>query len=1397
MVQLATPVFITVRAVTNKVGDDIRRGLKGEESSVRRSGESLGQAFSRGFSRGIDVNTFKRVENGLRTMEPAAESARKAFANLVRGGYTLQAGLSLLVGGISAAISSIGALAGAAGGAVTTFSVLGNAIFAMGTAFAAVRLATNGVGSALQKLQQSRVKAAKLSATQAKQANKDAAQAIQDAQAQAAATRRIEDAERSLQRVIADNRDRMLAANQDVIDSQNELNKAVIDGREELQQIGFDAEDAALNEKKAALELEKAREALARAQDLPPNSRVRREAELAYAEADLNYRKAKDANSDLQKEQDRLAKTGVNGLDSVVAARNKLAQAEANRSKEAQDALQSEEDAQRNLNDAKQAAVDLSVKQDAADSASGASDGTSPALAAWDAGLNKYQRAFVLFLDSLRPKFQELELIASRAFLPKLQIAIQNLMNLAFPVVARGIGLVAGAMGDAAINFSNVITETQNLAKLNTLFESSARLIGIFGDSLGNVYDILTSLLVITAPMAERFFGWLNAQLGSFADWLNTPVGTNSVTQFFALAEQTAVKFGDVFGNIFQGIGAVIQANMGPGSGGWIILDYMKQATDSFGKSDNLKQFFADVATNATHVFDALGAIVGVLGSLGANQNIGKAFDVLTKPENVAAFENIVQIGANAGPSLAGLVGTITQIVSAMSDTGALQIFFDTLKGIFDVVLAFVSDPNNKAFLDFWGRIHAVFLAVGFVITPLLLGFKIYTGIIIGLLKPLGFLVGLFSAKNAAMVKDLWLTARIVALYAVDYAKAMGGMLVQMGQWIALKAKEFTATVLSVGAMVAQKGAMIAMAAASKIATAAQWLFNAALDANPIGLIIVAIGALVAGLIWFFTQTKLGQEIWANFTQFLTDAWNNTVKFIGDALTNLGNFFRDAWNFIVTAVSVAVQFLVDLFLNWTIYGLIIKNWNNIVKFFGDVWVGIIKFFTDAFAWIVQLFLNWTIFGWIIKNWDGITKYFQTFWKAVQDGFDLLVKGITATWEGIKKAVAMPINFVIDTVYNNGLRSFWNDIADALNMKSLKLPKADTVKFASGGVMPGYSPGRDIHRFYSPTGGYLHLSGGEAIMRPEWTRMVGGPRAVERMNRAARSGRAFASGGVYGSSVGRTQRFASGGVIDLAGDVLNGLAKVGQVLGDFFSNPSKAVQTHLIDGIIKPLTSGIGEGGFAQLIGGVPLTIADWIGKSITNMFGAGDQASKPANAMGWQAQWAIVKQAFPWATLNSSVRPGATTPGGGQSYHALGRAIDVTASMAIFDYLRTAFPNSRELIYSPAGGRQLQNGKNHLWGEPVKSMHYNHVHWAMAKGGTVFPSPGGSIVRVAEAGKPERVEPLDENGISERDKAIIDYLSNGGGGTTINVYQQPGENAEEFAHRVSRILSNDMRRGGL
>lgn len=134
--------------------------------------------------------------------------------------------------------------------------------------------------------------------------------------------------------------------------------------------------------------------------------------------------------------------------------------------------------------------------------------------------------------------------------------------------------------------------------------------------------------------------------------------------------------------------------------------------------------------------------------------------------------------------------------------------------------------------------------------------------------------------------------------------------------------------------------------------------------------------------------------------------------------------------------------------------------------------------------------------------------------------------IAAQWNQVREATAAPVRFTIGTVFNNGLVGMWNSVADLIGTSKMN---PYPIGFASGGVLPGYTPGRDVHQFASPTGGRLALSGGEAIMRPEWTRAVGGPNAVARMNALARSGQLRRVKGTD-QYLGGDMAFASGGTV---------------------------------------------------------------------------------------------------------------------------------------------------------------------------------------------------------------------------------------------------------------------------
>lgn len=129
-------------------------------------------------------------------------------------------------------------------------------------------------------------------------------------------------------------------------------------------------------------------------------------------------------------------------------------------------------------------------------------------------------------------------------------------------------------------------------------------------------------------------------------------------------------------------------------------------------------------------------------------------------------------------------------------------------------------------------------------------------------------------------------------------------------------------------------------------------------------------------------------------------------------------------------------------------------------------------------------------------------------KAVRDGID-------GQMAAAKPELGNRLNSLIGV-----LSKFTASVNKAFGDVGVKLKPPQSLSFATGGVLPGYTPGRDVHEFYSPTAGYLNLSGGEAIMRPEFVRAVGGRQGIDELNKQA-------SGGHLQRE---TDHFATGGVI---------------------------------------------------------------------------------------------------------------------------------------------------------------------------------------------------------------------------------------------------------------------------
>jgi hypothetical protein len=122
--------------------------------------------------------------------------------------------------------------------------------------------------------------------------------------------------------------------------------------------------------------------------------------------------------------------------------------------------------------------------------------------------------------------------------------------------------------------------------------------------------------------------------------------------------------------------------------------------------------------------------------------------------------------------------------------------------------------------------------------------------------------------------------------------------------------------------------------------------------------------------------------------------------------------------------------------------------------------------------------------------------------------------------------------------------------------------------------------------------------------------------------------------------------------------------------------------------------------------------------------------------------------------------------------------------------------NKFQLLDLTGAVRKGFAGGNNSTASSGEGNRFNNLSPRMAEGGVVYPSNGGTMVTVAEVGRPERIEPLDPNGLSERDKAMIQELS-GGSGVEVNVYAAPGMDINELTRAISRQMAMEIKRGAI
>ena len=185
---------------------------------------------------------------------------------------------------------------------------------------------------------------------------------------------------------------------------------------------------------------------------------------------------------------------------------------------------------------------------------------------------------------------------------------------------------------------------------------------------------------------------------------------------------------------------------------------------------------------------------------------------------------------------------------------------------------------------------------------------------------------------------------------------------------------------------------------------------NAAMAANPIGLVISLIAGLVAGFIYLWNTSEEFRNFWIGLWETIKTAASD----VWEAIKGVALAF---WDWITSTANTVIEGMKE-------------GWNSFKESVSDIWTAITDFCSSAWETIKDVVQVGIMFiGEIISfAFDIITLPWRFIWENVKEY-------VIPIWESIKNTVSNAINSVKTTIETvlNAIKTFftnvWNSIKD--------------------------------------------------------------------------------------------------------------------------------------------------------------------------------------------------------------------------------------------------------------------------------------------------------------------------------------------------------------------------------
>jgi phage-related protein len=415
-----------------------------------------------------------------------------------------------------------------------------------------------------------------------------------------------------------------------------------------------------------------------------------------------------------------------------------------------------------------------------------------------------------------------------------------------------------------------------------------------------------------------------------------------------------------------------------------------------------------------------------------------------------------------------------------------------------------------------------------------------------------------------------------------------------------------------VGSLAAGILAVVTAVKAWEVATlalaAAQAIWDALWTASPVGLIVGALVGLAGAFAYAWTHSETFrdtvQSVWEAVKGFFSGTWDIIDKYIvqpfkrlydilvghsiiPDLVHAIIGWFKNLWDWTKQLFTNLKNWVVD---TWK------SLWNSVRSKWDGFWSGLRSAVSGAWKNLKDSVssLKTAISNTWSSLWNGAKDKMSSIFSAIsskitgfkngmKSAFSSLRDSLGSIWNGIKSKIGSPIKWVIDHVYNNGIRKMWNTIAGKIS-SHLTLPTI-SLGFNKGGVVPGTGSTDTVPAMLTP---------GERILSKQQVAQLGGHKGIDAMlgqDHPTKTGGNPSNQQERKREQAGQQHFASGGIIGKIGSVVGGAVDWAKdlVIGGLQAAARKAITS-----LVKPLINSIPGGGVGSLLKGLSNKALDGI-----------------------------------------------------------------------------------------------------------------------------------------------------------------------------------------------------------